>query len=157
VTPMREVSEPPSFVTTPDVGPASPRPTITEIYAAPVGTPVRAVADGVIEAAGWSGGNGISVTVRHAQNYRSMYNHLSQVRVKVGQHVRQRDVIGRVGSTGLSTGPHLDYRVSKDGRFVNPLAERFIPGAPVPSPRQAAFRAHLRAMLDRLDRHAAGS
>lgn len=133
------------------------RPHLAVDYAAPVGTPVRAVADGVIEAAGWSGGNGISVTVRHAQNYRSIYNHLSRAHVNVGQHVRQRDVIGRVGSTGLSTGPHLDYRVSKDGRFVNPLAERFIPGAPVPSPGQAAFRAHLRAMLDRLDHHASGS
>ena len=83
-----------------------------------------------------------------------MYNHLSQIHVNPGQRVRQREVIGRVGSTGLSTGPHLDYRVSKHGRFVNPLAEKFIPGFPVPPERRAAFREHLNTLLDRLEREA---
>jgi murein DD-endopeptidase MepM/ murein hydrolase activator NlpD len=127
------------------------RPHLAVDYGAPTGTPVRAVADGVVERAGWAGGNGISVTLRHPQGYKTMYNHLSATLVRPGQRVRQRDVIGRVGSTGLSTGPHLDYRVSKNGVFVNPLAEKFIPGAPVAGDRVQTFRAHLRDLLLRLD------
>lgn len=80
--------------------------------------------------------------------------HLSKVAVKRGQRVRQRQIIGRVGSSGLSTGPHLDYRVIKSGRFVNPLAEKFVPGAPVPPDRREAFRETLEALLERLDREA---
>jgi murein DD-endopeptidase MepM/ murein hydrolase activator NlpD len=68
--------------------------------------------------------------------------------------VRQREVIGRVGATGLATGPHLDYRVSRNGQFLNPLGEKFIPGAPVPPERRDRFQAHLDAMLERLEREA---
>lgn len=128
------------------------RPHLAVDYGAPVGTAIRAVADGVVEAAGWDGDNGISITLRHARGYKTMYNHLSKVHVRPGQRVRQRQVIGRVGSTGLSTGPHLDYRVIKHGRSVNPLSERFVPGSPVPSHRRWAFREHLDGLLNRLDR-----
>jgi murein DD-endopeptidase MepM/ murein hydrolase activator NlpD len=128
------------------------RPHLAVDYGAPVGTAIRAVADGVVEAAGWDGDNGISITLRHARRYKTMYNHLSKVHVRPGQRVRQRQVIGRVGSTGLSTGPHLDYRVIKHGRSVNPLSERFVPGSPVPSHRRWAFREHLDGLLNRLDR-----
>ena len=130
------------------------RPHLAIDYGAPTGTPVRAVADGTVAAAGWSGGNGISVTLRHARGYETMYNHLSAAVVRPGQRVRQRDVIGRVGATGLATGPHLDYRVSRNGQFVNPLGEKFIPGAPVPPERRRAFRSHLAGLLERLDREA---
>jgi murein DD-endopeptidase MepM/ murein hydrolase activator NlpD len=130
------------------------RPHLAIDYGAPTGTPVRAVADGTVAAAGWSGGNGISVTLRHARGYQTMYNHLSAAVVRPGQRVRQRDVIGRVGATGLATGPHLDYRVSRNGQFVNPLGEKFIPGVPVPPERRRAFRAHLAGLLERLDREA---
>ncbi|MBI4590371.1 MAG: M23 family metallopeptidase [Candidatus Rokubacteria bacterium] len=130
------------------------RPHLAVDYAAPPGTPVRAVADGIVEAAGWDGGNGLSITLRHARSYKTTYNHLSQVTVRRGQHVRQRQVIGRVGSTGLSTGPHLDYRVMRQGRLVDPLAERFVPGAPVPGSRLAAFRQHRDTLLKRLEREA---
>jgi murein DD-endopeptidase MepM/ murein hydrolase activator NlpD len=130
------------------------RPHLAIDYGAPTGTPVRAVADGVVESARWIGGNGLSITLRHARGYKTMYNHLSKVSVRGGQRVRQRDIIGRVGSTGLSTGPHLDYRVMKNGRFVNPLSEKFIPGAPVPRERRKGFQAHLDGLLDRLEREA---
>lgn len=130
------------------------RPHLAVDYGAPLGTPVHAVADGVVETTGWKGGYGFSVTLRHARGYKTMYNHLSRVDVRPGQRVRQRKVIGRVGSTGLSTGPHLDYRVIRHGRFVNPLAEKFVPGSPVPSARRAAFQRHLESLLQRLNRAA---
>ena len=130
------------------------RPHLAVDYGAPVGTPVRAVADGTVVSARANGGFGLSVVVRHARGYETMYNHLSQVAVRPGQRVRQRHVIGRVGSTGLSTGPHLDYRVMKNGRFVNPLAERFLPGEPVAPERRAAFEARLRSLVERLEREA---
>src|SRR5256884_8267074 len=98
------------------------RPHLAVDYAAPIGTPVRAVADGTILGAGWNGGNGIQVHLRHRSGYETEYNHLARLAagVRAGARVSQRQVIGYVGSTGLSTGPHLDYRVAKDGRFVNP-------------------------------------
>jgi murein DD-endopeptidase MepM/ murein hydrolase activator NlpD len=130
------------------------RPHLAVDYGAPLGTPVHAVADGVVETTGWKGGYGFSVTLRHARGYKTMYNHLSRVDVRPGQRVRQREVIGRVGSTGLSTGPHLDYRVIRHGRFVNPLAQKFVPGSPVPSARRAAFQRHLESLLQRLNRAA---
>jgi murein DD-endopeptidase MepM/ murein hydrolase activator NlpD len=132
------------------------RPHLAVDYAAPAGTPVRAVADGVVTAAGWDGGNGVSVTVRHRAGYSTMYNHLSRVGagVRAGARVGQRQVIGYVGATGLATGPHLDYRVSKNGQFVNPLGEKFIPGEPIGGSDRARFLAHAHASLRRLEDHA---
>lgn len=133
------------------------RPHLAIDYAAPTGTPVWAVADGTVEFAGRKGGNGIQVLLRHRSGYRTYYNHLSRVAtgVRRGVAVRQKQVIGYVGSTGLSTGPHLDYRVSVDGRFVNPLSEKFLPGEPVPAARRAAFTAHATSLLAQLDTAAA--
>ena len=127
------------------------RPHLAVDYGAPIGTPVRAVADAVVTQAGWNGGYGISITLRHGRGYETMYNHLSKVDVRPGERVRQRQVIGRVGSTGLSTAPHLDYRVRKGGVLVNPLGEKFIPGSPVPAHRREAFAVHVDALLGRLD------
>ena len=120
------------------------RPHLAVDYAAPKGTPIWAVADGRVEFAGWAGGNGYTVTVRHRANFKTMYNHLSRFGkgIRTGAAVTQRRVIGYVGTTGLSTGPHLDYRVIKDGRFVNPLKETFLPGKPIsPSARPAFLEA----------------
>jgi murein DD-endopeptidase MepM/ murein hydrolase activator NlpD len=130
------------------------RPHLAVDYGAPIGTPVRAVADAVVTQAGWNGGYGISITLRHGRGYETMYNHLSKIDVRPGERVRQRQVIGRVGSTGLSTAPHLDYRVRKGGVLVNPLGEKFIPGSPVPAHRREAFAVHVGALLERLDAQA---
>ena len=129
------------------------RPHLAIDYGAPVGTPVRAVADGRVGAAGWAGGNGISVTLTHRQGYLTMYNHLSRLGagIRPGMRVTQRQVIGYVGATGLATGPHLDYRVAKNGHFVNPLGEKFIPGEPVAAAERGAFTRHARELVRRLE------
>lgn len=109
------------------------RPHLAVDYAAPTGTPVLAVADGVVKFAGRKGGYGNTVILRHRANYETLYSHLSRFGkgIRRGAKVAQRHVIGYVGSTGLSTGPHLDYRVIKDGYFVNPLEQAFLPGEPI--------------------------
>jgi murein DD-endopeptidase MepM/ murein hydrolase activator NlpD len=129
------------------------RPHLAIDYGAPTGTPVRAVADGRVRAAGWDGGNGISVTLKHRSGYETMYNHLSRLGagIRPGSRVTQRQVIGYVGATGLATGPHLDYRVAKNGRFVNPLGEKFIPGEPIAAAERGAFTAHARELVRRLE------
>jgi murein DD-endopeptidase MepM/ murein hydrolase activator NlpD len=132
------------------------RPHLAIDYAAPTGTPVWAVADGVVVFAGRKGGNGIQVRLRHRGGYETHYNHLSRIApgVRRGVQVSQKQVIGRVGSTGLSTGPHLDYRVSHNGRFVNPLNEKFFPGEPIAKARRDEFVRHAGAMVERLEREA---
>ncbi|MEZ4829442.1 MAG: peptidoglycan DD-metalloendopeptidase family protein [Bacteroidia bacterium] len=99
------------------------RPHLGVDYAAPVGTPVVAVGDGVVISAGYNGGAGKMVKVRHNSNYTTAYLHLSRFGdgVREGSSVRQGEVIGYVGSTGISTGPHLDFRFYKNGVPVDPL------------------------------------
>lgn len=122
-------------------------------YAAPTGTPVRAVADGVVSQAGWDGGYGLAVRIRHRSGYETIYAHLSRLGpiTRRGARVNQRQIIGYVGSTGLSTGPHLHYEVVKGGRRVNPLNEKFIPGDPIAAAQRAEFDQHAQALLDRLE------
>lgn len=112
-------------------------------YRAPVGSPVIAVAAGVVTRAGWMGGGGKTVTLRHSNGYETNYLHLSSVAVRAGQRVGQGQLVGKVGSTGLATGPHLDYRMKKNGQWVNPLVEhrKLPPGEPVPAAQMAAFEA----------------
>jgi murein DD-endopeptidase MepM/ murein hydrolase activator NlpD len=88
-------------------------------YAAPTGTPVRAVAAGKVVGAGMSGGSGNMVTIRHDGGLQTQYLHLSRIFVKAGQQVDQATRIGLVGSTGLATGPHLDIRISRNGSYLN--------------------------------------
>lgn len=132
------------------------RPHLAIDYAAPVGTPVRAVADGTVLQAGWAGGNGILVVLRHRSGYETMYLHLSRLGagIRRGVRVRQRQVIGHVGATGLATGPHLCYRVKRHGEFVNPLNEKFLPGEPIPAAARARFQEQARALVQRLEREA---
>lgn len=100
------------------------RPHLGVDYAAPRGTPVRAVGSGKVIKANYSGGAGHMVKIKHNSNYVSGYLHLSRYGkgIKVGTTVEQGQIIGYVGSTGLSTGPHLDFRFWKNGRAVNPLS-----------------------------------
>ncbi len=100
-------------------------------YAAPYGTPVRTVGDGTVKFVGWKGDYGNTVIVKHSNGLESQYAHLSKFAsgLKNGTKVRQGQTIAFVGSTGLSTGPHLDYRLRKDGKFVNPQSI-VIPKAP---------------------------
>jgi len=112
-------------------------------YRAPAGAPVVAVADGVVVSAGPSGGAGRMVHLRHANGFETEYLHLSVISVRAGARVRQGELIGRVGSSGLATGPHLDYRLKKNGAFINPVtAHRAMPPAdPIPSAEMAGFEA----------------
>jgi murein DD-endopeptidase MepM/ murein hydrolase activator NlpD len=101
-------------------------------YAAPIGTPVLAVADGVVVSAGFSGASGRLIRLRHANRYQSYYLHLSSIGkgIRPGRRVSQGDVIGRVGASGVVTGPHLDYRLAKNGVFLDPLeVQRALPPA----------------------------
>ncbi len=122
------------------------RPHMGVDYAAPVGTPVQAVGAGTVIAAGQSGANGRMVRLRHAGGYETLYLHLSGIAVRSGTRVDQSQVIGYVGSSGLSTGPHLDFRIYLHGRPVNPTKVIFPPGPPVSQSRFAQF-AQLRDML----------
>jgi murein DD-endopeptidase MepM/ murein hydrolase activator NlpD len=101
------------------------RPHLGVDYGAPSGTAVQAVADGVVESAGWNGDAGRMIRLRHPGGYETLYLHLSSISaaVRPGARVAQGDVIGRVGMTGSATGPHLDYRIVKNGVYVNPLVE----------------------------------
>ncbi|MFL6280173.1 MAG: peptidoglycan DD-metalloendopeptidase family protein [Vicinamibacterales bacterium] len=123
-------------------------------YAAPVGAPVVAVASGTVVSAGWSGGGGNMVRLRHASGFESYYLHLSSFGrgIRAGVRVDQGQLIGRVGATGTATGPHLDYRLRKNGVFVNPLIEhrKLPPGEPIAAAQLTAFRATADSPLRRL-------
>lgn len=101
-------------------------------YAAPTGTPVMSIGDGTVLSAGWGkGGAGNMVKIRHNSVYTTAYLHLSRFAVKAGQRVHQGQVIGYVGMTGTATGPHLDFRVWKNGSPVNPLKLESPPAEPI--------------------------
>jgi murein DD-endopeptidase MepM/ murein hydrolase activator NlpD len=122
-------------------------------YGAPVGTPVRATADGTVTLAGRNGGGGNMLTVRHTNGYETNYLHLSRYgkAVRRGVRVSQGQVIGYVGSTGLSTGPHLDYRVKLNGRWINPLTISSPPVKPLLEERLQRYLAHALAILTLID------
>ncbi len=101
-------------------------------FAAPVGTPVRSVADGVISVAGYKGGGGNTVKIEHGSRYATAYLHLSKIdpSIKVGSRVSRGQLIGRVGQTGLATGPHLHFAFYDNGRYVDPLSVK-LPQMPI--------------------------
>jgi murein DD-endopeptidase MepM/ murein hydrolase activator NlpD len=112
-------------------------------YGAPTGAPVVSIATGTVVSATMDATNGRMVRIRHASGYDSYYLHLSAFAagIRRGARVDQGQTIGRVGSTGLATGPHLHYGLQKNGAWVDPLEEhrRMPPGDPVPAERMEAF------------------
>jgi murein DD-endopeptidase MepM/ murein hydrolase activator NlpD len=108
-------------------------------YAAPRGTAISTTASGTIERTGYTAGNGNYVKVKHNKTYSTQYLHMSKILVRRGQHVNQGDVIGRVGSSGLATGPHVCYRFWKNGRQVDALKLKLPSGEPMKSANRALF------------------
>lgn len=117
-------------------------------YAAPTGTPVRAVADGVVTFRGWGEGGGNTLKIKHPGNLMTGYLHLSRFAkgIAVGTRVSQGQLIGYVGATGTATGPHLDYRIWKNGSPINPLKVPQEPAEPI----AAASRAQFEYVRDRI-------
>jgi murein DD-endopeptidase MepM/ murein hydrolase activator NlpD len=122
-------------------------------YAAPTGTPVYAVSMGEVIYKSRAGGFGNLVKIRHSNDYVSYYAHLSRFASGLtnGQTVSQKQVIGYVGSTGLSTGPHVCFRVAKNGQYVNPARIKSPAGPPIPAESVAQFQVHRDLLLTELD------
>lgn len=116
-------------------------------FGAPTGTPVRSVASGVVEYAGVSGGHGNFVKIRHDGGIQTSYSHLSRIHVKRGQRVNQGQRIGRVGSTGMSTGPHLHYQMWKNGKFVDAMKVVLPASPPLEKAELGAFREEVQKWL----------
>lgn len=118
------------------------RPHLGVDYAAPKGTPVWTVGDGVVVKKSYNQAAGNFIRIRHNATYETQYNHLSRFAkgLAVGKRYQQGQVIGYVGSTGYATGPHLDYRILKDGQCINPKSLVFPSSDPVPAKRMAEFR-----------------
>jgi murein DD-endopeptidase MepM/ murein hydrolase activator NlpD len=124
-------------------------------YAAPHGSAVVAVAGGTVVSAGWAGAGGNQVRIRHDRGIETFYLHLSSFApgIRAGATVDQNQIVGRVGATGAATGPHLDFRLFKDGRFVDPVSERRRqpPGEPIQPQHRAAFLTARDAMLGQIE------
>ena len=121
-------------------------------YAAPMGTPVVTIGDGVVIMKEYKGGGGHTVKIKHNSTYSTAYLHLSKYAkgLAVGKHVRQGEVIGYVGSSGSSTGPHLDFRVWKNGSPIDPLKMQSPPAEPIPAQYKDTFATvveHYRELL----------
>ena len=121
-------------------------------FAVPAGTPIMASGDGVVASAGWAGGYGNMVVLRHNSTYSTGYGHMSRIAkgIKPGVRVHQGEVIGYVGMTGLATGPHLHYEVRIDNRAINPLGVRLAATQKLEGRALAAFRAREGAVMKRL-------
>ena len=122
-------------------------------YAAPKGTPVMTIGDGVVIFKGWSGGGGNTIKIRHNSIYTTSYMHLSGYAkgLAKGSRVKQGEVIGYVGSTGLSTGPHLDFRVYKNGTPIDPLKMESPSVEPISKENMENFSATMQSYRFRLD------
>ena len=115
-------------------------------FGAPLGTPIAAAADGQVVGAGYSGGYGRQVRIAHSGGYVTTFSHMSSIVAEAGTPVRQGQVIGYVGSSGLSTGPHLHFEVRIGGQPVNPLTARLVSRPVFQGPALAAFKARLKQL-----------
>ena len=111
---------------------------------APIGTPVRSTAGGTVTFAARNGGAGLMVTVRHTQGYESSYLHLSKIApgIRVGSRISQGEILGNVGNSGHSTGAHLDYRIKKNGNYLDPMSLKNQPAEPIGQYQLAEFLKH---------------
>ncbi len=129
------------------------RPHLGIDLAAPTGTPIMAAADGKVVFRGIRGGFGKQVVLRHPNGYKTYYGHLSRFAkgLRSDSKVVQKDIIGYVGSTGMSTGPHLDYRISHNNQFKNPFALKFKPRSVLTGAELARFKQGTRQLVAMLD------
>lgn len=122
-------------------------------YGGPVGTPIHAVGEGQIVKRGWSNSYGRVIYIKHAGKYTTVYAHMSRFgKFKQGQWVKQGQVIGYIGQSGLATGPHLHYEFRINGRFVDPMKVKFPDAAPVPKKYRTQFVEYATLMHSQLDR-----
>lgn len=119
-------------------------------YAAPVGTPIIATADGIVTEATRKGGNGIYAKIKHNGTYSTQYLHMRKLNVKAGQRVRQGDVIGWIGMTGNTSGPHVCYRFWKNGKQVDPLKEKLPAAAPIAKNLAKEYFKYIKTPLEQL-------
>ena len=122
-------------------------------YAAPTGTPIMTTADGVIIAAQYTSANGNYVKVRHNSTYTTQYLHMSKIKpgIKNGVKVKQGDVIGYVGSTGLATGPHVCYRFWVNGKQVDPYKQKLPDAKPLTADRMDVYQSYMKRLKEELD------
>lgn len=120
-------------------------------YAAPHGTPIKTTASGVVERTGYTAGNGNFVKVKHNGMYSTQYLHMSKILVRTGQRVSQGQTIGRVGSTGLATGPHVCYRFWKNGVQVDPLRLKLPNTEPMSKKQKGIYLEHIKPLKKELD------
>lgn len=116
-------------------------------YGAPMGSPIIAATDGVVNFAGWHGGHGNYVQLKQSPKFGTGYAHMSRIAVRVGQHVRAGEIIGYVGSTGLSTGPHLHFEVFVNNVAVNPAGVKFLQAATLSGAELGRFKAELAHLM----------
>jgi len=120
-------------------------------YGAPIGTPVHATGDGKITMKGWGNGYGNMITIQHGQTYSTVYGHLSKFGAyQAGAIVKQGDVIGYVGMTGLASGPHLHYEFRIKGQHVDPLGVKFTEAIPIAAKEKPLFMKQVVAMIERM-------
>ena len=120
-------------------------------YAAPIGTPIMATADGVVTESTRRGGNGKYVKIRHNSTYSTQYLHMRKQNVRRGDYVKQGDVIGWIGMTGNTGGPHVCYRFWKNGRQVDPLKQKLPAADPLPEPLRPEYYSYINPLKDQLD------
>ena len=134
------------------------RPHLGIDYAAPYGTPVMAASSGTVTFVGWHGGHGKAVIVQHRNGYSTLYGHLSGYGegIRKGRKIDQGEIIGRVGSTGLSTGPHLHYTLMRYGTPINPKNADVVRGEPLPKKSEAPFKEKVEEMNRYMNAEEAG-
>jgi len=120
-------------------------------YAAPEGTPIISTGDGVVIESSYTSNNGNFVKIKHDDTYTTQYLHMVKQAVRAGQTVRQGQVIGYVGSTGLATGPHVCYRFWKNGKQVNPLQQKFPPSVPLSETAMPLFTEYVKKQQEQLN------